>query len=105
MGVKAVQDRSCLSNPASLFLGLHVSQTIDVAELSPLQRAHYYRRLSEDAARQARGAPDETMRSAYEFLAEHWLKLAHMTQESAGMREVTMPGWEMPVQDPVTEER
>jgi hypothetical protein len=73
-----------------------VSQTVDVAELSPLQRAHYYRRLSEDAARQARAAPDETMRSAYEFLAEHWLKLAYMTEESAGMKDVTLAGWELP---------
>ena len=82
-----------------------MSQTIDVAELSLLQRAHYYRRLSDDAARQARGAPDETMRSAYEFLAEHWLKLAHVTEQAAGMREVTIPGWEMPKQHPAPEER
>ena len=82
-----------------------MSETIDVAELSPLERAKYYRQLSEDAARQARGAPDETMRSAYEFLAEHWLKLAYMTEQAAGMRDVTLPGWEMPKQHPAPEER
>ena len=92
-----------MPNPAPLFLGLHVSQTVDVAELSPLQRAHYYRRLGEDAARQARAAPDETMRSAYEFLAEHWLKLAHMTEEAAGMQDAMISGWEMPKRNPVRE--
>jgi hypothetical protein len=70
-----------------------VSESIDVAELSPLQRAYYYRRLSEDAARQARAASDHTTRSAYDFLAEHWLKLARVTEESAGMNDVTLPAW------------
>ena len=77
-------------------LGLHVSETTDVAELAPLQRAYYYRRLGEDAAREAEAAPDDTMRSAYEFLAEHWLKLALATEEAAGMKDATMPGWELP---------
>jgi hypothetical protein len=82
-----------------------VSATTNIAELQPLERAIYYRRLAEDAARQARVAPDEIMRSAYEFLAEHWLKLAHATQEAADMEDITIPAWDTPEQDPALEER
>lgn len=103
MGAAAVQDHAafrlnrgdCLQI-AHCFQVLHVPDTTDVAELSLLQRAHYYRRLGEDAARQANAAPDETMRTAYEFLAEHWLKLALATEEAAGMKDVALPSWELP---------
>jgi sulfite reductase beta subunit-like hemoprotein len=91
--------------PRLAFLGLHVSETVDIAELSPLGRAHYYRRLAEDAARQARAASDETTRSAYQFLAEHWLKLAVVTEQTAGMQDVRLAAWETNKQDRSREER
>jgi len=91
--------------PRDALLGSHVSETVDVAELSPLERGQYYRRLAEDAVRQARAASDETTRSAYQFLAEHWLKLALVTEQTAEMRDVTLPVWEADKQDRAREER
>jgi hypothetical protein len=68
----------------------------DIAETSALERAHYYRRLSEDALRQARVASEDTTRCAYEFLAEHWMKLAVVTEETAKMQDGAIPEWESP---------
>jgi hypothetical protein len=68
----------------------------DFAEASALERADCYRRLSEDALRQARAAPDEIMRSAYEFLAEHWMKLALVTEETVTIQDGAFPEWESP---------
>jgi len=73
-----------------------VSATTDIAELSPMERAQYYRRLGEDAARQAQAADDLKTRSAYEFLADHWLQLAQATEEAARMKDLMLPAWEFP---------
>src|ERR1051326_2168272 len=91
--------------PHQTLLGPHVSETIDVAELSPLERAKYYRRLVEDAVRQARAASDETTRSAHQFRAEHWLKLAAVTEQTADMQDARLPAWETEKQDRSREER
>ena len=81
-----------------------MSATTDIAELSPLERVQYYCRLGEDAARQAQAADDVEMRSAYEFLAEHWLKLARATEEAAERKGVMFPAWELPTPYPMREE-
>ena len=111
MGAEAVQDRAFLQlnrgdrlQTAHFFQVLPVPDTTDVAELSLLERAHYYRLLGEDAARQAEAAPDEPMRSAYGFLAEHWLKLAQATEEAAGMKDVAIPSWEFATQHSARDE-
>jgi hypothetical protein len=81
-----------------------VPATTDIAELAPVERAQCYRRLGEDAVRQAQTAGDSEMRSAYEFLAEHWLQLAHATEQAARMKAVMLPAWELPTQNPLGEE-
>jgi len=81
-----------------------VPATTDIAELAPIERAQYYRRLGEDAVRQAQAAGDFEMRSAYEFLAEHWLQLAHATEQAARMKGGMLPVWELPGQSPPGEE-
>lgn len=82
-----------------------MSATTDIAKLSLIERAQYYRRLGEDAARQGQAADALELRSAYEFLAEHWRKLADATEEAAGMKDLMLPGWELPIPSPARGER